>query len=209
LDLQSFLDTAQQWPVEGVYAVLFAAALLEYVFTPVPGDMVVLAGALLVGAMGWSLIGVYTVVTVGAVIGAAVDFKLGKWLVKSGRIERLGPKKRAVIDDLVKRFEKKGVLYLALNRFFPGIRAFFFVAAGISGYRLGTVMLWSTVSALLWNALLVGIGFAMGHEVEAIDRFFTRYTWVMWGLIAVVLIIFVWRFLRKRDAAEAEPSAQE
>ena len=205
--LRELIDVVEAWPPAAVVGLLFGGAFLEYIFPPVPGDAVVLAGAVLVGAAGWSAWLVFGVVTLGSALGAAAAFGVGRWLERSGRLARLSEKKRAGIDDVVARFERRGAFYLAINRFFPGIRAFFFVAAGLAGYRLRVVLLWSVVSALLWNAMLMGAGVFLGHNVDEIDTFFTRYTWVMWGLIAAVVVVVVWRILAKRRASRLQDKA--
>ncbi len=170
MDLQSVLDTLREWPPFVVYLLLFAGAFLEYIVPPVPGDMFVMAGAVLVAAFGWHFLPVLAVVTLGAVLGAWLDFLLGKWLVRSGRLAKFGDRGQGAISGIVDQMRRRGPAYLAVNRFVPGLRAFFFVAAGIAGLTTGQVILWSTVSALAWNAMLVGIGYALGDNLEAIER---------------------------------------
>ena len=194
--LRALVDTLSVWPVVGVYALLFAGAFLEYVFPPVPGDAVVLAGAILVGALGWNPWIVFILVTLGSALGAAAAFGVGRWWVTSGRIETMNPDRRQAIDAIVRRFESRGALYLAINRFFPGIRALFFVAAGLAGLKLSTTLLWSILSALMWNGLLMGAGLALGYNVDRIDSFFSQYAWAMWGLIMTVGLIVIWRWKR-------------
>jgi len=180
---------------------LFAGAFLEYIFPPVPGDMFVIAGAVLVASFGWHFAPVLAVVTVGAVLGAYLDFLLGKWLVRSGRLAKFGPRPRAAIDGIVQQMRRRGPAYLAINRFVPGLRAFFFVAAGIAGLTTLDVVLWSGVSALAWNALLVAIGYALGDNLGAVETFFTQYSLIAWALIAAVAIgLFVRYLIRRRRA---------
>ena len=205
--LREVIEAVELWPPAAVYALLLGGAFLEYVFPPVPGDAVVLAGAVLVGASGWNPWFVFGAVTLGSALGAAAAFGVGRWLVSSGRITRLSPKKREAIEGIVTRFERRGALYLAINRFFPGIRAFFFVAAGLAGYRLKVVLLWSTVSALIWNGVLMSVGVVLGHNVDEVDTFFTQYTWLMWGLIALVVLVVVWRIVAKRKRASRDANA--
>jgi membrane-associated protein len=198
VSLEGFLQELQSLPIWVTYLALFAAALIEYVLPPVPGDTIVVAGAVLVGGFGWSLAGVYGVVTLGALVGAALDYELGRWLVRSGRYERIKPSRRAVVDDLVQRLGRHGAVYLVLNRFLPGIRAFFFVAAGLAGIRLPAVLLWAGLSAMAWNALLVAAGYALGDNLEALETWFQRYTAVAWTVVGLILAWVVWQVLRRQ-----------
>ena len=172
------------------------ASLIEYLFPPFPGDTVVLAGAVLVGVFGWPALPVLGAVTAGAILGSAIDFQLGLWLVSSGRVESLGDRKRAAVERIAQRFRDRGAVYLALNRFVPGVRALFFVAAGLAGLRWGPVLLWSAVSALAWNALLVGAGVALGANLDTLEVWFGRYNLLVGAVVLAVLIgvgVQVWR----------------
>lgn len=201
MDLQSILDTLREWPPIVVYLLLFAGAFLEYIVPPVPGDMFVIAGAVLVAAFGWHFLPVLAVVTFGAVLGAWLDFLLGKWLVRSGRLAKFGDRSQRAISGIVDQMRRHGPAYLAINRFVPGLRAFFFVAAGIAGLTTGQVILWSAISALAWNAMLVGIGYALGDNLDAVETFFTQYSLIAWGVIAAVILFFVVRALIRRVRA--------
>jgi len=203
MDLREILEQIREWPAWITYAALFFGAYVEYVFPPFPGDTVVVAGAVLVTAFGWNLWPVLALVTAGAVLGALTDWAIGRWLFRTGRIERLRPSWREAIDGISRQFARRGAWYLAVNRFVPGIRAFFFIAAGIAGLRWRAVVFWSGLSALVWNALLLQVGFLLGDNIDEIETLVSRYTLVVWIVIAIVLGVVVFRFVRKRRARTA------
>ncbi|MFO0746805.1 MAG: VTT domain-containing protein [Myxococcota bacterium] len=205
MDLQSVIDQLRQWPPWLVYALLFGGAFIEYIVPPLPGDMFVIAGCVLVAAFDWNPIGVLLVVTAGAVLGAWVDFHIGLWLVRKNKLARFGEKGQHAIATIARRMQRHGPVYLALNRFIPALRAFFFVAAGVAGLRVGVVLLWSTVSALLWNILLVAIGYALGSNIPSIERFFSQYAIVAWSLLAAALLFFLVRWLIRRARDRRAP----
>jgi membrane protein DedA with SNARE-associated domain len=86
-------------------------------------------------------------------------------------------------------------MYLAVNRFLPALRAFFFVGAGLSRMSLGAVILYGGISALLWNAMLMGVGYAVGNNWEALSDLAERYTVATLTLIVVVVVGIVARFV--------------
>jgi len=203
MDLQVALDSLASMPPELAYAALFTGAFVEYVFPPFPGDTVVVAGVALVVAFGWPLPPVFAAVTLGAAAGGLCDFAVGRWAARSGTVERMGPKKRAAIALLVSRFDRWGPAYLAINRFVPGVRALFFVAAGLAGLRTAPVLFWALVSATAWNALLVGLGIAVGGNVDALAVWVGRHN--LWVGITVTLIVVVvgyrtWAAVREVDS---------
>lgn len=186
---------------------LAASALIEYVFPPFPGDTVTLFGAILITSHGWSFAGVFGSVMAGAGVGSMAAFYAGRgW--QRRRLRKADPgadeagKRRAALDRLVARFERHGPAYLVINRFLPGFRALFFVAAGMAGMRPRAVLAYSLVSAALWNGGIIAVGSVVGDnldELTALVRQYTLATWAVVGLVALGLgARAVWR-RRRRD----------
>ncbi len=183
--------------------VLFLAAGIEYVFPPFPGDTVTLGGAVLVGRWNWSFCLVFGAVILGSTVGAAIDYlvgmKLHKW--REGK----DTKADQAVRRILKGFKRYGIWLIAANRFFPGIRAFFFVAAGMAGFSLLPVVALALISAVLWNLLLVGIGMAVGANFDRIVDVVCTYqtcAWVAIGIAAVAGLLFY--LLRRRPDRSAE-----
>jgi len=196
MDLHVALEVLSGMPPSLAYAALFGGAFVEYVFPPFPGDTVVVAGVALVVGFGWALPPVFAAVTLGAAVGGWVGFTAGRWAARAGAVESMGPKKRTAVLSLVARFERWGTVYLAINRFLPGIRALFFVAAGLAGLRTAPVIFWALVSATAWNALLIGLGVAVGGSVETLALWAGRHSlWVgvVVTVVAVILAVRTWR----------------
>lgn len=198
MDLDGVIQTLASWPPIVVYLILFGSALIEYLVPPLPGDTFVVGGAVLVAAFGWHFVPVLLVVTAGATLGAWIDFKVGQWLVRTHRLDRFGERGKDAIDGIVRQMQKHGPIYLAVNRFLPGIRAFFFVAAGIAGLKTAQVLLWSTLSALAWNAGLVALGYALGKNLDTLSEVLTQYSIVVWSVMGALILFFVGRFFWKR-----------
>jgi len=101
-------------------------------------------------------------------------------------------------------FARHGPVYVLLNRFLPGIRALFFVAAGLAGRRPAPVLLYATISAVAWNALLMAAGLAVGASWETLHGWFVTYTRIVWALLAgaVAVAAAVWWLRRRRRAEE-------
>jgi membrane-associated protein len=187
------------------WCALAGSAVIEYVFPPFPGDVVTVLAASLVIAASWSWWGVLSALMVGSVIGCALTFELGvRWARR--REARGGPpsKHAAALDRLVLRFHRHGPVYLVLNRFLPGVRSLFFIAAGLAGMSRTAVYGYGALSALLWNLALLGAGLALGANHQRLEELVTAYTAVAIGVIAGVVVLYVavgwWRKRRHRAA---------
>ena len=178
-------------------AVLFAAALVEYVFPPFPGDLIALTGAF------WAVHGVlplplvFLAVTAGSVAGAALDYYLGAKLEKAAEQRPGGFLSRRVLPPARVRkihdaYQRHGDLLILVNRFLPGIRGLFFLAAGSAGMPFRRILFFGTISAGAWNALLLAAGWAVGDNLSRLLDLFRTYSvaaWIALGLAALGLLV--------------------
>ncbi len=184
---------------EAAPAVLFLATLVEYVFPPFPGDLIVVLGAwyAVEGAISWPA--AFASVTAGATLGAFVDYRIGAAVGRrlEGRAERRGPLSRERLERFEAAYRRWGAILLLANRFLPGVRAFLFLAAGASGIPLRRVLLLGALSAALWNGVLLGAGALLAHNAGELVAIFAQYTRVAWIAVAVGLALAALALLLK------------
>ena len=179
---------------------LFGAAFIEYVFPPFPGDLLVVLGAWYAvnGELSWPV--VYGAVTAGAVAGAWVDHRIGVWL--GARLEHSPAAARFLSQAQLVRFEEAyrrwGFWLLILNRFFPGVRGFIFLAAGASGVPVRRALLLGGISAAVWNGLLLAAGALVARNLDELVELVDRYTRVAGAVFGLVLLVVLVRTLWKR-----------
>jgi membrane-associated protein len=86
-------------------------------------------------------------------------------------------------------------MYLTVNRFLPALRAFFFVGAGLSRMSVAAVLIYGGLSAAVWNALLMGAGYAVGSNWDALRDLAGRYAVATFILVAIAVVGIVARFV--------------
>lgn len=178
------------------YAVLFVSSFIEYIFPPFPGDTVTLFGAFLIAVRKWSFFAVFCSVTAGSVIGASLDYLIGKKLGKKSDKEKapdLFRKGSNVLTEeryryIKEKLDKYGASVIILNRFMPGIRAFFFIVAGMTGMKFFPVQFFNLVSVILWNFLIIWAGFLVGDNWDGLLNIFSLYSKII-GIIFLLLVI--------------------
>jgi membrane protein DedA with SNARE-associated domain len=203
--MEELLPWLQQTEGPLPYAVLALASCVEYVAPPLPGDGVALFGVALAATAGYGVGWVYLALNLGALAGGMLAYALGRWIAvrREHRTPRFlrGQQARLAIDAVLVRFERHGAAYLAINRFVPFLRSFFFVAAGMARLPAWQVALWGTVSAAAWNAILLGLGWGAGANYEHLVRWVRAYSVAAAAGMALVLVALVVRwFLRRRSA---------
>jgi membrane protein DedA with SNARE-associated domain len=196
--LDEFLHTLEHGPQYWAYALVAAASAVEYVFPPIPGDTVALFAVALAVRAQLRWVFVYLAMTIGALLGGLAAWGFGVWLAnhqESWPSFLRTPGATRALDAVRRGYEQHGTMYLAANRFLPALRAFFFVGAGLSRMSAGPVIVFGGLSAALWNALLMGVGYAVGSNWEVLRDLTERYAAATLILIVVAVIAVVGRFL--------------
>jgi len=199
--IREFLRWAADLPDLLFFLTLFSGALLEYVFPPFPGDMVTAFGAILI-TQGKKFLTVFLGVNLGSAGGFLLDYLFGLWLSNPNRrFRQWGPRWEKMgrgIDRIARGFDRHPELYLVVNRFLPGIRALFFVAAGFARVKVWKVLLYGMLSAVVWSLLLIAAGYLVGKNLDRLLLWLNRYTWAAWIILITVVGVALMRYFRKR-----------
>ena len=160
--LEWVLDNLNYWVVT-----LFMA--IESSFIPFPSEVVVPPAAW--KAMTDESMNVFLVIvfaTVGADIGALVNYYLSKVLGRpiiyrfaDSRFGHLCLINRAKVEQAEQYFREHGAASTFFGRLVPAVRQLISIPAGLSGMKLGTFLLYTSLGAGVWTTLLALIGYAI------------------------------------------------
>jgi membrane protein DedA with SNARE-associated domain len=207
----NFMEQAFLWlktlsPVV-VLAMVFLIAYIENIFPPSPSDMLLVVAGTLIGGGKISFAPALTMATLGSVLGFMTAYVFGRYFEQrfvSGRYHRYLPVNG--IHQVERLFNRFGYGVIVANRFLAGTRAIVSVFAGMSKMNLLATTLLSAVSAALWNSILLYLGIVFADNYRAAEHYLTTYSKIVTVVFAVAVILFLWRFFRKRRAA-ADPKA--
>lgn len=160
--LEWVLDNLNYWVVT-----LFMA--IESSFIPFPSEVVVPPAAW--KAMTDESMNVFLVIvfaTVGADIGALVNYYLSKVLGRpiiyrfaDSRFGHLCLINRAKVEQAEQYFREHGAASTFFGRLVPAVRQLISIPAGLSGMKLGTFLLYTSLGAGVWNTILALIGYVI------------------------------------------------
>ena len=167
--------------------------MLENAGLPVPGETVLLAGAVIAhqGKLSfWLVVGC---ALAGAVIGDNVGFAIGR---RGGRalLVRVGPRIGLTAPRLAafdRFFHRHGPKTVFIARFVTGLRVFGAVLAGASGLSWRVFLFYNAVGALAWSVSIGAAGYFLGHSWETLERWIGRGGAVALalGLVAAAVVI--------------------
>ncbi len=185
-----------------IYCILFAISYIENVFPPSPSDVIVVFGGYLVGLGTIDLWAALLLTTLGSATGFLTMYKVGDWFG-----EAIVEKKRLAflpiesIHKVEEWFRKYGYWIIVANRFLSGTRAIVSFFAGLSRLQVIRTTILCTVSALVWNWLMLYSGSLLGRNWNSIALYLSTYSQIITGIVVTALLVWGirWLYLRGRN----------
>jgi membrane protein DedA with SNARE-associated domain len=189
----------------GYYAVALSL-LVENMGIPLPGQLVLIAGAVYAGYGGLNIYVVGLVGLLASIAGSAAGYVVG---VYGGRplLERYGKYVLLTAERLDKAetfFNRRGWLVLLVGRFIEGVRQAMAILAGISEMTFKRFILFTSAGAVIWVGFWTVLADVAGSHITTILKYAT-YVAVFLGLI---VLAFVVRFVvRARRRTRSQPQS--
>ena len=202
-----------EWCLEHLnYWTITLLMAIESSFIPFPSEVVVPPAAYKAAATGE--LNVWLVIlsaTLGALIGAFINYFLALWLGKpivyKFANSRLGH--MCLLDEqkIVKAeefFVRHGVVATLIGRLVPAVRQLISIPAGLARMNLAKFALYTAIGAGLWNAVLAAMGYYLESVVpeDQLLATVTKYSHeIGYGILAVVVIalaIIIYKGVKKK-----------
>ena len=202
-DIFTFLQTLS--PVLVLCAV-FGIAFIENVFPPSPSDVIIVfSGSLVaVGRVGFAE--TILAATAGSTLGFVLMYKIGDWfgvrILEQGKISFIPVESVRKVEDWFRRY---GYWIIIANRFLAGTRAVVSFFAGMAEISLPLTTLLCLLSALAWNAILIGGGYTLGNNWERIGSYLSTYSQVVTGVVVLAVIAYLARYFIKKANSKKAP----
>ena len=145
--------------------------------------------------------------TIGALLGALINYFLSLWLgrpiiyafarSKVGRMLQLSEEK---VQRAEVYFNDHGKVSTLVGRFIPVIRQLISIPAGLSKMNLGSFCFFTTLGALAWNLILALFGWLAYKAADptVIENYSRQLSIIIVALVAVGAAVLVVRWLVKR-----------
>lgn len=193
---------------------------IESSFIPFPSEVVVPPAAWLAanGENGLNLIGVVIAATIGADLGAIVNYVLARFLgrpvvyafarSKFGHICLINEQKVMNAENF---FERHGIASTFFGRLVPAIRQLISIPAGLAKMNFGKFIVFTTLGAGAWNAVLAAIGYSLSkvpgmRTTKDIADLSAQYShtigYAILGVIIIVLLVLIIKNAIKKHKAE-------
>lgn len=203
------LDNLNYWVVA-----LFMA--IESSFIPFPSEVVVPPAAwkAMDPDSGMSFILVIVFATIGANIGAFINYYLAKWVGRpiiyhfaDSRIGHMCLIDRQKVEVAEEFFRKHGAASTIFGRLVPAVRQLISIPAGLAGMHVGKFLLYTTIGAGIWNTVLATIGWGIYQytdykTTQDVYHQALKYShelgYIILALAVVIVAFLVYKGLKKK-----------
>ncbi len=191
---------------------LWAIALLVMVEDfgiPVPGETILIAGAVYAGAGRLNIVSVGIVAVIAAIVGDNIGFAIGHFggralALRWGKYVFLTEER---LDKTEGFFNRHGGKIISIARFVEGLRQANGIIAGISGMHWRRFLAFNALGAALWVGVWITIGYVSGNHITTIYNYITRYSLYVLIVLAALLVAYIaWHILRHRRRKPAVAS---
>lgn len=207
-----FVASALRWyDAHMNYMAVGTLMTVESSFIPFPSE-VVIPPAVYVASnpeskSGMKIFVIVLVGTIGALIGAFINYYLSRWLgrpviykladSKLGHILLLNRKK---VEQAEAYFNKHGNLSTLIGRLVPVVRQLISIPAGLAKMNILHFAFFTLIGAGLWNSILALIGYMAykAADPSVIETYSRQLSIAILALVAVGCIYFIVKLIMKK-----------
>ncbi len=191
----------------GGYFGIFLLMVLENVVPPVPSEVIMGIGGLLVARGQMEFWPLLLIGTVGTVVGNYFWYWLGDsygYARLQPLVDRWGRWLTVDWEHIAKAqvfFARRGHWVIFVLRFSPFLRTIISLPAGLVHMPKWKFVSFTFAGSLIWNAALIGGGAWLGNYLEQSQDVLG---WIIVGLVVLTLLVYAWRVYHWVPRAERE-----
>ena len=191
------LDLIQSWGYLGIAILMF----LENVFPPIPSEVIMGLGGVMVGQGRFDYWTLVFAAVIGTTLGNWVWYWIGRWFGYTRLkplVDRFGRWLTLDWDEVEKLhdwFLRFGSGIVFVFRFVPIARTMVSLPAGMVRMNQAKFLLWTAAGSTIWIAALAGAGSWFGSRFANLDAFVGPVALVAIGSLVLIYIwrIFTWK----------------
>ena len=210
---KNIIEEVTSWYMDNMnYGTVTLLMTIESSFIPFPSEVVVPPAAYkaLDENSNMNIVLVVVFATIGAIIGALVNYFLALWLgrpiiykfveTRFGKMCLLSKEK---VEKAEKYFDKHGKSSTFIGRLVPVIRQLISLPAGLAKMNILVFSCFTALGALIWNIMLAVLGYIGHGNKDLIDKYSHELSYVLLGLGILFIIYLIYKGLSKKKETKA------
>ncbi len=204
----SVIEKVTNWYMDNMnYGTVTLLMAVESSFIPFPSEVVVPPAAYKATMPDSNMNVVLVVVfaTLGALIGALVNYYLALWLGRpivykfaESKLGRLCLLDASKIETAEKYFDKHGKSSTLIGRLVPAVRQLISIPAGLAKMNIVTFLTFTALGAGIWNTILAVLGYIAAGQSDLIDKYSHELSYILIGLGILFVAYLIFKAVRKK-----------
>ena len=196
------------------YGTILFLMLLESTVVPVPSEFVVTPAAYHAASGQLDVWLVILFATIGADLGASINYfvalSVGRPVIYSFANSRWGKMcllNQEKVEKSERYFDDHGIVATLTGRLIPGIRHLISIPAGLARMNYSKFLLYTTIGAGAWHAILAGLGWYLHTivpENQLNDKIVEYAEYIKIAIVAMVILGIVYfsakSYMKKKQA---------
>ena len=188
------------------YGTILFLMLLESTVVPVPSEFVVTPAAYHAAAGQLDVWLVILFATIGADLGASINYIVALYVGRpviyrfaNSRWGKMCLLNQEKVEKSERYFDDHGVVATLTGRLIPGIRHLISIPAGLARMNYWKFLLYTTIGAGCWHAILAGLGWYLHTivpEEQLNDKIAEYAEYIKLVIIGLVVLAVAWFVVR-------------
>ena len=210
-DLLHWYDANMNYTAVGVLMTV------ESSFIPFPSEVVIPPAVYVASnpdsASGMNVWIILLVGTLGALLGAFINYFLSRWLGRpiiyafvDSKVGHLLSLNREKMERAEEYFNQRGNISTLVGRLIPVIRQLISIPAGLSKMNIGAFALFTFLGAAIWNVVLTLLGILAyrAAKPDLIEQYSHHISIAIIAIFCLAIAFFVIRYLLKKKKGKSK-----
>lgn len=202
------INSVVEWYMANLnYFTIALLMVIESSFIPFPSEVVIPFAAYKAAQGGLNVFGVVIAGTVGALIGALVNYYLALYLgrpivykLADSKFGKLLLLSEAKIVHAEEYFVRNGKSSTFIGRLVPAVRQLISIPAGLAKMNMRDFIIYTIAGAGLWNIILAVIGYFI-YDIR--EQIFPYIEYILFFLGAAFVIYLIFKALKNKKKKTA------
>jgi membrane protein DedA with SNARE-associated domain len=205
--MMEFFQSLADWYMNNMnYVTIMLLMALESTFVPLPSEIVIPPAAWKAASGDLNIFLVVLFATLGALIGATINYFLAYWLGRpivyafaESKVGKMFMLSRHKIQHAEAYFDRHGKSSTFIGRLIPGIRHLISIPAGLARMDLKQFILFTVLGSTIWHVILAALSYFLYSQKELFTKYMHELSYIMLFAGICFVIFLVVRYIRKKE----------
>ncbi|MDD2306385.1 MAG: DedA family protein [Prolixibacteraceae bacterium] len=202
-----YFQTLADWYMQHMnYLSITLLMVIESSFIPFPSEIVIPPAIWKAAGGDLSMPLVVFFATLGAVIGAIVNYVLALWLGRvivyklvETRLGKLFMLSQHKVENAEVYFNRHGRSSTFIGRLVPGIRQLISIPAGLAKMNFKQFILFTALGSALWNIILAVLSYSLYTQQDMLKKYMSELSYALLAAGILFVVYLIWKYRKKKE----------